>query len=113
MLSDYFKELKTKLMRIGKIDPDLEIPMKKCIRHLSQAVNFEDLFLGKAPQILLDLQTGISQNSRDIITICLNRSTDGTQKITTSDITQIQQKIDDNERLIKEFETKVKQIIDT
>lgn len=109
MLSDHFKELKTKMMRIGKIDPNLEIPMRKCIRHLSQAVNFEELFLGETSQILLDLQTGISQNSRDIITICLR-----TKKITASDITEIQQKIDDNERLIEEFKAKVnKQIIDT
>lgn len=113
MLSDYSKELKTKLMRIGKIDPDLEPLMKQCIRQLAQAVNYEDLFFGKSNQVLADLQTGISQNSRDIISVCLNRPLDSTHKITTSDVNLIRSKVEDNERLVKEFETKIKQIIDT
>lgn len=111
MLSEHFNEIKTKIMRLSKIDPDLELPMKRCIRQLSKASEYERLFGNKKPQLLVDMQTGLSQNSRDIIMICLDRAKCGNTPLTTSDMNLINQKLEDSDRLINNFDAQIKQIL--
>lgn len=110
MLSGHFKDVKTTLMRLGKLEPELETQMKRCIRQLSQATEYEKLF-SNAPKALVDLQTGVSQNSRDIITICINRTNNKLAPLTTSDFNLINQKLDDNDRLLKDFDDQIKQVL--
>ncbi len=111
MISSHYKETKLQLMKLGKMDRDLEKLIKECINDLDEAVGYEKLFTSNQPQTLTDMTTAVTQNTRDIVIICASCIRNQKMNLTTSDIMLIRKKLDDNDTKLNDFKTLLKQII--
>jgi hypothetical protein len=111
MISDHYKETKLQLTRLGKMDSELEKLMKECIKDLDETVEYEKLFTGKQPKVLTDTTTAVTQNTRNIVSICANCIRNDKMNLTTRDIMLIQQKLAENDKKLNEFKTLLRQII--
>jgi hypothetical protein len=108
MLSGTFEEVKEQLSKIGRLDRELNLLMRECIKDLTQARDYEKLF-SNLPKPLVETQNGVIKNTREIVSICIPRIKGTAIELTTSDINVIKQKLEDNDRLLNEFQALLRQ----
>ena len=111
MISSNYKETKLQLIKLGKMDRNLEKLIKECIKDLDELVEYEKLFGNRQPKALTDVETAVTQNTREIVSTCAACIKGQSINLTTNTIMTIQQKLSENDTKLEEFKTLLKQIL--